>query len=188
MLEKMIQEHLACFRRVSENQAQIVSAGELLADALKRGNKILICGNGGSAADSQHFAAEIIGRFENERNAWPAIALTTDTSVLTAVANDYAYERIFQRQVEGLGRKRDVLIGVSTSGNSLNIINAVNAAREKGMITIALTGKEGGRLIGAADTTVVIPYNVTARIQEAHSFILHYWAGQVETSLSSQEN
>ena len=155
----------------------------MLLRTLQNGGKILICGNGGSAGDAQHFAAEIIGRFERERRAFPAIALTTDSSILTAIANDYDYTQVFSRQVEGLGAKPDILVGISTSGRSANVIAAVKKARAIGMGSIGLLGKDGGELKALVDEAVVIPDATTARIQEGHIFILHYWAGQIENGL-----
>ena len=156
----------------------ITNAEELLAQALLRGNKILCCGNGGSAADAQHFSAELLGRYIQERQSLPAIALTTDTSTLTAVGNDYGYSHIFARQINALGNAKDVLIAITTSGNSDNILAAVEAARTRGMQIIALTGKNGGKLttlLNTDDLHVCVPDNVTSRIQESHIMILHCW-------------
>lgn len=135
---------------------------------MKSGHKIMLCGNGGSAADSQHIAAEFVGRFHKERISLPAIALTTDTSILTAVGNDYGYDVVFKRQVEGLGRDGDVLIGISTSGNSKNVIEAFMEAKAKGIRTIAFTGEKESRSSEVADITLRVPSTVTARIQECH--------------------
>ena len=137
------------------------------------GHKILICGNGGSAADAQHIAAEFIGRFHNERRALPAIALGTDTSILTSIANDYNYSQVFSRQVQGLGRAGDVFWGISTSGNSENVNKAIIEAKNKRMITIALTGKTGGEMVDTCDVALVIPSDSTARIQEMHILCAH---------------
>jgi len=164
-------------------EPDIIRAGNMLSETVNRGSKILICGNGGSAADSQHFAAEIVGRFEKERRALSAISLTTDTSIITAIANDYSYADIFARQVEGTGRPGDTLVGISTSGNSENVILAMRAAKKIGMQTIGLAGKDGGKLKAETDETVIIPHHVTARIQEAHSLILHFWAALIEAKL-----
>lgn len=146
-----------------------------ITEALKRGKKILIFGNGGSAADAQHIAAEFVGRFERERRAWPAIALTTDTSALTALSNDYGYEGVFARQVEALAQEGDVVIGISTSGNSPNVIAAIMAARKIGCRTIGLTGAKGTKLSPLCDASVLAPSTRTARIQEAHIVIGHIW-------------
>ncbi len=187
MFDKTLEEHINCFKKLDRLREPIDKAARTIISALMVGQKILICGNGGSASDAQHFAAEIVGRFTRERSGWPALALTTDTSILTAVANDYGFENIFSRQVEALGQPDDVLIGISTSGNSENIIRAVHQAKRMGMQTIALTGEGGGMLDGAADTAVSVPSDVTARIQEAHIFILHFWADATEAALLANE-
>ena len=146
---------------------------EICQDAMITGHKILICGNGGSAADAQHIAAEFIGRFHNERRALPAIALSTDTSILTSIANDYNYSQVFSRQVQGLGRAGDVFWGISTSGNSENVNKAIIEAKNKRMITIASTGKTGGGMVDTCDVALVIPSDSTARIQEMHILCAH---------------
>jgi len=135
----------------------------------------MFCGNGGSAADSQHLAAEFVGRYINDRPPIAAIALSTDTSALTCISNDYGYEHVFSRQVSSLGRAGDTLIGISTSGNSANVIRAVEAAKQKGVHTVALLGRDGGALKDMVDVAIVVPSNVTAHIQEAHIFIGHYF-------------
>ena len=146
---------------------------EICQDAMITGHKSLICGNGGSSADAQHIAAEFIGRFHNERRALPAIALSTDTSILTSIANDYDYSQVFSRQVQGLGRAGDVFWGISTSGNSENVNKAIIEAKNKRMITIASTGKTGGRMVDTCDVALVIPSDSTARIQEMHILCAH---------------
>lgn len=151
-----------------------------LLSSLKSGKKILLCGNGGSAADAQHIAAEFVGRFEMERRSLPAIALTTDTSALTAIGNDYSYDVIFSRQVEGLGNEGDVLIAISTSGNSRNILEAVQAAKARKIHTIGFTGKTGGKLKDAAEICFTVKSDKTAHIQEAHIFALHAISEAVE--------
>ncbi len=156
----------------------INSSGQVLWKALQQGNKILCCGNGGSASDAQHFSAELLGRYVSERPSFPAIALNTDTSTLTAIGNDYGYTEVFARQIRALGQPGDVLVAITTSGNSANIIAAIDAARERGMQIIALTGKQGGKLtelLQPTDTHVCIPDNVTSRIQEAHILVIHCW-------------
>lgn len=153
-----------------------VRAAGLLAERIAAGSKLLICGNGGSAADSQHMAAELIGRFERERPELAAIALTTDSSILTAVANDYDYDQVFARQVRGLGAAGDVLVAISTSGNSSSIIEAARAARARGLRIVALTGRDGGRLaalLEAGDVELRVPHTRTARIQEVHQLLIH---------------
>jgi D-sedoheptulose 7-phosphate isomerase len=175
---------MECFQKLAGLEKGITRIGQRLVDAIQNGNKILVCGNGGSAADAQHFAAEIVGRYLKDRSAGPAIALTTDTSIITAVANDYAYETIFSRQVEAIGRPADILIGLSTSGHSQNIVRAVTTAKAKQMMSVALTGGDGGILSDKADMSVVVPCARTPRIQEAHIFILHFWAGLIESILT----
>lgn len=155
----------------------------ILIKSLKMGNKILIAGNGGSAADAQHFAAELVGRFMKERKGLPAIALTTDTSILTSVANDYSYENVFSRQVEAIGKKGDVFIGFSTSGNSKSVLNAVIKAKETGMVTIGFLGKDGGKMLPVCDETVLIPNNVTARVQEVHEMVIHLMCEEIENRI-----
>ena len=169
---------------------RIVQAAELLAERLRRGHKILVCGNGGSAADAQHFAAELVNRFEIERPGLAAIALTTDSSALTSIANDYAFEQIFARQVRALGRPGDVLLAISTSGNSPNVSVAIDAARELGMTTLALTGRDGGRMaaqLGGEDIEIRAAAAVTARIQEAHILIIHCLCDLVDWLLFAKE-
>lgn len=153
----------------------IVAQADDMAERLRRGCKILVCGNGGSAADAQHFAAELTGRYVHERRALAAIALTTDTSSLTALGNDYSFDRIFARQVEALGRPGDLLVGISTSGNSANVIAAVESAHALGLRTVGLLGKDGGRLKALVDDPLVVPSTVTARIQEVHLMVYHFW-------------
>jgi D-sedoheptulose 7-phosphate isomerase len=155
---------------------QVAKAVVAMADCLQSGGKILACGNGGSAADAQHFAAELLGRFERERAELAAIALTTDSSILTAIANDYHYDEIFSKQVRGLGKKSDILLAISTSGNSKNVIAAIHAAKKIGMHVIALTGNGGGKIAGLleeSDIHLCAPSNRTARIQETHLVLLH---------------
>jgi len=158
----------------------IVAAGELIAATLAAGGKVLLCGNGGSAADAQHIAAELVGRFVVERRGLPAIALTTDTSALTAIGNDYGYELVFRRQVEALGRPGDVLIAITTSGTSKNVVAAADAARALGVKVIGLTGARGRAFVDACDAGVVVPSGDTARIQECHIAIGHVWCAQVD--------
>jgi D-sedoheptulose 7-phosphate isomerase len=156
--------------------APIARAAELLARTLKAGGKVLACGNGGSAADAQHFAAELINRFEMERAPLAAIALTTDTSTLTSIANDYAYEQVFSKQVRGIGRRGDALLAISTSGNSRNVLDAMQAAHELGVRVVALTGAGGGKmgaLVSSDDVHICVPHKRTARIQEVHLLVLH---------------
>jgi D-sedoheptulose 7-phosphate isomerase len=163
--------------------APVATATRAMGDALKRGGKVLAFGNGGSAADAQHFVAELVGRFERDRRAAAAIALTTDTSVLTAVANDYGFERVFARQIEALGREGDVVLGISTSGKSSNVLAAFEVARAGKMTTIALTGGDGGPIGRAADVHVNVPDTSTARAQEVHRTLLHAVCELIEREL-----
>lgn len=175
----------------AETLAQpIASAIELLASSLSEGHRLLICGNGGSAADAQHLAAELIGRFERERPALPAIALTTDSSILTALSNDYRFDEVFARQVRGLGGPGDLLLAISTSGNSVNILRAIEAAHEREMGVIALTGQGGGRIatqLRESDLLLAVPHTRTARIQEVHLLILHCLCDGVDALLLGDE-
>lgn len=164
----------------------IAEAGELMSSALLNDGKILSCGNGGSAADSQHFSSELLNRFEMERPGLPAMALTTDSSTLTSISNDYAYEEIFSKQVRALGKPEDVLLGISTSGNSENVIRAIDAAHERGMKVVALTGRDGGRMAGVfadGDVEIRVPASRTARIQEVHLVVIHCLCDIIDTSL-----
>ena len=177
-------DHLHTIELVRETlDTSIQSIGYLLARSLSSGGTLFWCGNGGSAADSQHLAAELIGRFKKNRRALRSVALTTDTSVLTCVANDYSYDDVFARQVEALGRPGDVLVGISTSGNSENVLRAIRTAKEMGMATIAFLGKDGGAAKGMADQALVIPSGSTARIQEAHILIGHILCDLIEQEL-----
>jgi D-sedoheptulose 7-phosphate isomerase len=164
----------------------ISQAVELMFTALSNGNKILACGNGGSAADCQHFAAELVGRFERERLPLPALALTTDTSILTAVANDYSFNEIFSKQVQAFGQAGDVLLALSTSGNSANVLAAVEAALERDMHVVALTGKGGGAIasrLGSGDVHICVPHDRTARIQEVHLLTIHCLCDGIDVAL-----
>jgi D-sedoheptulose 7-phosphate isomerase len=160
--------------------AALVEAAHITADAMKHGHKLLVCGNGGSAADSQHLVAEFVSRLTVDRPALRAIALTTDTSILTAVGNDYAYENVFERQVEALGQKGDVLLAISTSGNSPNCLKALKLARKLGLHTVAYTGNDGGKMKSEADINVIIPSSVTMNIQESHVALEHIFCMLVE--------
>ncbi len=160
-----------------------VAVAGILITALAAGNKLLIFGNGGSAADSQHIAAELVGRYNFDRPAMAAIALTTDTSALTAIGNDMSFEIVFARQVEALGRPGDVAIGMTTSGSSLNVVRGLEAARDRGLVTVALTGRNGGRAGEIADVCVRVPSDETPRIQESHILLGHVWSEIVEASL-----
>lgn len=179
----VLEEHREVIDSLASCHAVIEAAGELLINTLKQGGKILLCGNGGSAADCQHIAAEFVVRYEQKRQALAAIALTTDTSILTAHANDFDFETVFSRQIEAIGNEKDCLIAVSTSGKSKNILKAVAAAKLKGMTVIGLTGCDGAELSKQATISVIVPSTVTARIQEAHILIGHWWCGAIEERL-----
>ena len=161
----------------------IVSAAELMIETIKSGAKILLCGNGGSAADSQHLAAELVSKLKLERSAIPAIALTTNTSTLTAIANDYDFSQIFVRQLEAFGRKNDLLIGISTSGNSEDVLKTVDYAHKNGLRTIVMTGGNGGDLAGKADVDIIVPSEDVQRIQEAHITVGHILCDILEQSI-----
>ena len=189
--EKMIQDYIA--QSLEENirlktgilndlsmRERIESLGTAMAQTLDRGGKILLCGNGGSAADAQHIAAELVGRFSTEREGLAAIALTTDTSILTAVGNDYGFDHVFERQTAALGTKGDIFIGISTSGDSPNVVLALRKARAMGMTTVGLLGKTGGQCLSLCDYSFVIPSGESARIQEAHITIGHILCGIVD--------
>jgi len=163
--------------------APTAAAAESMVAALRRGGKILVCGNGGSASDAQHFAAELVGRFERERRAIASVALTTDTSILTAIANDYAYTRVFARQIEALGRAGDLLLAISTSGGSASILEALATAKAGGITTVALTGRDGGPAGALADIHINVPSPSTARVQEVHRTLLHAMCEIVEREL-----
>jgi len=162
----------------------IAQAGDLLLETLRQGGKILLCGNGGSAADCQHIAAEFVVRYEQRRKGLPAIALTTDSSIMTAHSNDYEFASVFARQVEAIGRAGDCLIAISTSGNSGNIVKAAETARQQGLSVITLTGAGGGALLPFATVAVQAPSIITARIQEAHILIGHWWCAYIEDRLT----
>lgn len=179
-------EHSAVISQLRDLSGDTIrSCAGILIDTLKHGNKILVCGNGGSAADAQHIAAELVGRYETEREALPAIALTTDTSALTALANDYDFSRIFARQVEALARSGDCLIAISTSGESENVIAAVMTARSRGCRVVGMTGSKGKKLASLCDTCLMVPSDRTARIQEAHITVAHIWCELVEREFAS---
>lgn len=181
VIERSLNQHLEILNKViGEITGPIDDCAKLLVKTFKAGKKVLICGNGGSAADAQHIAAEFVGRYETERRALPSIALTTDTSALTALANDYDFERIFARQVDALAVEGDCLIAISTSGNSRNVIAAVMAARNRGCKVIGMTGANGKKLASLSDACILVPSDRTARIQEAHITIAHIWCEIVD--------
>ena len=190
-LEARVASHFSDSARLKLDAAKLLSAPiasaiELMAASLRAGGKILACGNGGSAADAQHFAAELVNRFERERAPLAGLALTTDSSVLTSIANDYSYEQVFEKQLRALGRKGDLLLAISTSGNSASVIAAMRAARELGLRIVALTGNGGGRMaaeLAAEDVHVCVPHKRTMRIQEVHLLALHCLCDGIDNQL-----
>ena len=181
LLKRSLREHLDSIQALSDSKlTEIEEAGELICQTLSGAHKVLLCGNGGSAADAQHIAAELVGRYELQRRAFPAIALTTDTSALTALSNDYGYEEVFARQVQALATHGDLLIAISTSGKSPNVIRAVEQAKALGCKTIALTGADGEPLSSICDLAVSVPAQRTSRVQEAHITIGHLWCEMVD--------
>lgn len=184
IIQSMVDAHIEAVNGFfMQNAAQLEALALTVSKAINNGNKVLLCGNGGSASDAQHIAAEFVGRFVNNRRALASIALTTDTSILTAVGNDYGYDEVFSRQVEGLGKTGDVLIAISTSGNSSNIIKAVASAKQLGIQTVSLTGKKGGTLHGSCDYNFCVEHPTTAHIQECHITFLHMLCALVEENL-----
>lgn len=178
-----LDEHKALFSNLAALDTVVGRAGDMLADTIRRGNKVMFCGNGGSAADSQHLAAEFTGRFIKDRAPLAAMALSTDSSALTCIGNDYAFDQVFVRQVQALGRPGDCLVGISTSGNSSNVVLAIEHARANNMVTVGLLGRDGGRLAALCDVAIIVPSATTARIQEAHILIGHTLCGAVEARL-----
>lgn len=178
-----LHEHLELFGAIAGLSAPIKAAADIITATLTQGGKLMLCGNGGSAADSQHIAAELTGRFGKDRRPLAAVALSTDTSALTCIANDYGFDEAFSRQVVGLGSRGDCLLGISTSGNSRNVIRAAEAARSKDIKVIGLLGRDGGALRALCDPAIVVPSHTTARIQEAHIFIGHTLCALVEQAL-----
>ena len=178
-----LEEHLELFKQLPALADEVAGAAQAIADALSAGHKLMLCGNGGSAADSQHLAAEFTGRFIKDRRPLAAVALSTDSSALTCIANDYSFDEVFSRQVQALGRAGDCLLAISTSGNSRNVLRAAEAARAAGIRTIGLLGRDGGALRLLCDQAIIVPSQVTARIQEAHIFLGHTLCGLVEQSL-----
>lgn len=184
-ISKIILEKIELLKIIDTNgyMDKVVETADLLSGIIAAGNKIFIAGNGGSAADAQHFAGEIVGRFLKERNALPAISLCVDPSVMTCIANDYGYDMVFARQIEGLGQKGDAAIFISTSGNSLNCIKAIDVAKRKGILTIGLLGKNGGKMESMCDMALVVPSDSTPRIQEIHTFTVHMLCQLIENAI-----
>lgn len=182
IIKERFEDHLQVLQAVMNSGLleQIDVIAEEIKAALARGNKVLFCGNGGSAADSQHLAAEFVGRFQKERQGLPAIALTVDTSILTAVGNDYGYDKVFVRQVDALGHQGDVIVGISTSGNSPNVVQAIELAKSRGMYCVGMTAAGGGKMANLCDQCLVVPAKVTARAQEMHILMGHILCELVE--------
>lgn len=183
-IAKALAEHASLLAAVEAMAPEIERAAMCIADRLRGGQTVYWCGNGGSAADAQHFAAELIGRFERERRAMPSVALTADTSVLTSIGNDYGFADVFRRQVEGLVRSGDILVGISTSGTSANVLRAVEQARTQGGTVIGLLGRDGGTIAPLCDIALVVPGSSTARIQEMHALVGHLLCDLVEAQIS----
>ena len=194
-LEALVALHFADSAKLKLDAAKMLTSPiargiELMAAALRSGGKILACGNGGSAADAQHFAAELVNRFERERPPLAGLALTTDSSTLTSIANDYSYEQVFEKQLRALGRKGDVLLAISTSGNSANVIAAMRTARELGVSIVALSGNGGGKMaqhLGPGDVHVCVPHTRTMRIQEVHLLVLHCLCDGIDSRLFGEK-
>lgn len=183
LFQKNVSDQIAVLQKLQALTDVVNQAGQLAVVALQSGGKLMFCGNGGSAADSQHLAAELTGRFIKDRRPLAAVALSTDTSALTCIGNDYSFDEVFARQVTGLGRSGDLLIGISTSGNSRNVIRAVEEARAAGMKVVGLLGRDGGKLREMCDVAIVVPSDVTARIQESHILIGHTLCGLIEQKM-----
>lgn len=183
IIENHLREHFNLAKTMFDLETVIQNIANLLIDSLKKGNTIFWCGNGGSTSDSQHLAGELIGRFNSDRVPLKSIALNADSAVMTCIANDYGYEHIFSRQIEGLGTNGDVLIGISTSGNSENIINAFKSAKKNGVKTVGFLGNKGGKALDYVDHSIIIPSTITARIQEMHILIGHILCDLIEEGL-----
>ncbi len=183
LFESALAAHTRTFAQIGQLAPNLIAAAEAATEAVRNGNRILFCGNGGSAADAQHLAAELVGRLVRDRRALPGLALSTDSSALTCIGNDFGFDEVFARQVEGLGRSGDVLVAISTSGNSPNVIRAVEVAKPRGITTIGLLGRNGGRLAPMVDLPIVVPAEETARIQEAHIFLGHVLCALIEQGL-----
>lgn len=188
LISTLIEEHLEVVRKIQDQcWPSIEQYSSLVERTISSGNTVFFCGNGGSAAEAQHMAAEFVGRFCLERKGYSALALTVDTSILTAVSNDFGYDSIFERQIEALGRPGDLLVGISTSGNSQNVIRAMRKARKEGLYTVAMTGENGGELKSTTELCICVPSNDTPRIQEAHLLIGHIMCHIVESNLLAIE-
>lgn len=184
LIEKKRLDHLDVFDDLRDHYEKIIHYSNKMSNALENNGKIFFCGNGGSSSDSQHLAAEFTGRFKKDRKPLPAIALNADTAAITCIANDFGYDQVFSRQLEALGNSSDILIAISTSGNSPNVINAVKKSKEKNIYSIGLIGKDGGKLLNLCDSCITVKSNDTARIQEAHIFIGHILCTLIEKKLN----
>ena len=177
-----LEEHIKNSKSIYKLIPKINKLTNIILSAFKEEKKLLICGNGGSAADAQHFSSELIGKYEKERSSFPAIALTTDSSAITAISNDFGFNNVFSRQIEGLGKSGDILIVISTSGNSKNLVKAIETAKKKNITCVALLGKNGGLISEMVDLDIIISSNRTSRIQEMHGLIIHIICGLIESS------
>ena len=187
-IKDILLESIQVKEEILRNQIdQIFEIAQLMIDCLKKGGKVIVFGNGGSASDSQHIAAELVGRFKKDRSALAGIALTTNTSILTSLANDYGYDVVFSRQVEALGKKNDVVLGISTSGKAKNVALGIKQAKKMGIKTVALSGGDGGDIVKLADVSLVVPSKITARIQEAHITIAHIICEMIEQELCQEQ-
>ena len=187
-IKDILLESIQVKEEILRNQiGQIVEIAQLMIDCLKKDGKVIVFGNGGSASDSQHIAAELVGRFKKDRSALAGIALTTNTSILTSLANDYGYDVVFSRQVEALGKKNDVVLGISTSGKAENVALGIKQAKKMGIKTVALSGGDGGDIVKLADVSLVVPSKITARIQEAHITIAHIICEMIEQELCQEQ-
>jgi D-sedoheptulose 7-phosphate isomerase len=187
-VRKLIEKIIDNFEKLKDSQCVIERIANIWIKALSNGNKVIFCGNGGSAADSQHLSAELMGRYKIDRSPLPAMSLTTDTSALTAIGNDYGYNKIFSRQLKGIGNSGDVLVGISTSGNSKNILDAFIIAKQKGIVSVAFTGESGGEMKKFADITLNVPSTITNNIQEMHIAVGHVICGIVEEHFFGDKN
>ncbi|MFA6129663.1 MAG: D-sedoheptulose 7-phosphate isomerase [Candidatus Omnitrophota bacterium] len=187
-IKDILLESIQVKEEILRNQIDsIFEISQLMIDCLKKGGKVIVFGNGGSASDSQHIAAELVGRFKKDRSALAGIALTTNTSILTSLANDYGYDVVFARQVEALGKKNDVVLGISTSGKAKNVALGIKQAKKMGIKTVALSGGDGGEIVKLADLSLLVPSKITARIQEAHITIAHIICEMIEQELCQEQ-
>lgn len=188
LIKKRITESIEVKKKLLENEKLLNNLGSLTVEiekAIRNGHKLVLCGNGGSASDALHFAGEIVGRFIRERDAWPVVVLNADVATMTAIGNDYGYDEVFARQAQAHCQEGDVFIGISTSGNSENVLRALNMAKSKGCKIAALLGKDGGRIGKVADIPLIVPCNITARVQEVHILLIHIMCEQLEENMEN---